>query len=67
MKRQMIVGIAIAALLAFGLPSVSQAFGCPASFKDAEAAIAKATAAMNQMSKGANMQLVHTLIDDAKM
>ena len=66
MKRTIIAGTA-AVVLAFGLTSAALAFECPARQKDAKAAIAKATAAMKQMSPGANMQLVHTFIDDAKM
>ena len=67
MKTRIIAGIVVAVVLAFGFASTAIAFECPARFKDAKAAIAKATAAMKQMSMGRNMQLVHTFIDDAKM
>ena len=71
MKRRVIAGIIVAVFLAFGLPSVAQALGCPASFKDAQAAIAKAVAAMQPymktQMKSVNMQHIHMLIDDAKM
>jgi hypothetical protein len=66
MKGTIIAGTA-AVVLVFGLTSAVLAFECPARFKDAKAAIAKATAAMKQMSPGANQKLVHALIDDAKM
>ncbi len=71
MKTRIIAGIVVAAFLAFGLPSVAQALGCPASFKDAKAAIAKAKAAMEPFmktqAKSQNMRMIHILIDDAKM
>lgn len=49
------------------LSSPSWAFSCPTQFKQAESAIAKATAAMKAMGDKQKMALVHTLIDDAKM
>ncbi len=53
------------ALLSFS--SQAQAFGCPVSFEQAEAAIAKAMEGMKAMPDGVDKGLVHTLIDDAKM
>ena len=43
------------------------AFTCPVDFAEAEAAIAKAHAAMDAMADSEKRGLVHTLIDDAKM
>ncbi len=71
MKTRIIAGIVVAVVLAFGFASTAQALGCPASFKDAKAAIAKAKAAMEPFmktqAKSQNMALIHSLIDDAKM
>ncbi len=71
MKTRIIAGIVVAVVLAFGFASTAQAFECPPRFKDAKAAIAKATAAMMPFMKkqahSQNMGLIHTLIDDAKM
>ena len=65
MRRLFLAAAAVAALLTFSSPS--WAFSCPTQFKQAEAAIAKATAAMKVMSDKQKKGLVHTLIDDAKM
>ncbi len=44
-----------------------RALDCNNSFNAAKAALSKAEAVMKQMQAGGNKQLVHTLIDDAKM
>ena len=68
--------MAFIAILALGqLPSTANAFGCPKSFAEAQAAIDKVTKDMKgEMSKkmkaagmAADMALVHALLDDAKM
>ena len=56
---------AIGLTLSMALPV--WAFECPKHFADAQAAIDRATAAMQEGPKGEKMALVHTLIDDAKM
>ena len=63
--KKLLSALAGIAMLA-GASSAANAFGCPVSFGEAEAAIAKAKAAMEAMPDGANKGLVHTLIDDAK-
>ncbi len=64
------------AILALGqLPSTANAFGCPKSMAEAQAAIDKVVGDMKgEMSKqmkaagmAAEMALVHALLDDAKM
>lgn len=50
-----------------GASSAANAFSCPVEFAEAEAAIAKAKAAMEAMPDGEKKGLVHTLIDDANM
>ena len=64
--RGMVRVVALAGALMF-LGSQAQAFECPMHFQAAEAAIAKAMAAMKAMPEGSGHGLVHTLIDDAKM
>ena len=68
--------MAFIAVLALGqLPSTANAFGCPKSMAEAQAAIDKVTNDMKgEMSKkmkaagmAAEMALVHALLDDAKM
>ncbi len=68
--------MAFIAILALGqLPSTANAFGCPKSMAEAQAAIDKVTNDMKgEMSKkmkaagmAAEMALVHALLDDAKM
>ena len=53
------------------MPISVQAFGCPKSFKEAQAAIDKVTGdmggEMSKMMKKEDMALVHSLLDDAKM
>ncbi len=53
------------------MPISVQAFGCPKSFKEAQAAIDKVTGdmggEMSKMMKKEDMALVHALLDDAKM
>ena len=63
--KKLLSALAGIAMLA-GASSAANAFGCPVSFAEAEAAIAKAKAAMEAMPDGTNKGLVHTLIDDAK-
>jgi hypothetical protein len=64
MKKTLIA----AGVLALGLGTAETAFAldCPNSFKSAEAAIAKAQAAMKMVKDKSAHGLVHTLIDDAK-
>ncbi len=64
--RGVIRAAALAGALMF-LGSQAQAFECPMHFQAADAAIAKAMAAMKAMPEGSGHGLVHTLIDDAKM
>ena len=58
----------VAGVLALGLGTAQTAFAldCGNSFKSAEAAIAKAQAAMKKVTDKSAHGLVHTLIDDAK-
>lgn len=65
MRRSVMVMAVVPLLLAFSASSAF-AFGCPASFKEAEDAIDSAAAAMAKLPKE-KQGLVHTLIDDAKM
>ena len=53
--------------LTFALASTARALDYNNSFNAAKAALSKAEAVMKQMQAGGNKQLVHTLIDDAKM
>ncbi len=64
--KKLLSALAGIAMLA-GASSAANAFGCPVSFGEAEAAIAKAKAAMEAMPDGEKKGLVHTLIDDANM
>ncbi len=68
--------MAFIAVLALGqLPSTANAFGCPKSMAEAQAAIDKVVGDMKgEMSKSmaragmkAEMVLIHALLDDAKM
>lgn len=65
MKRNIVVLAVVPLLLVF---SASAAFpwGCPVVLKQAEDAIDNAAAAMAKLPKE-KQELVHTLIDDAKM
>ena len=63
--KKLLSALAGIAMLA-GASSAANAFGCPVSFGEAEAAIAKAKAAMEAMPDGEKKGLVHTLIDDSK-
>ena len=64
--KSVIIG-ASGLVLALGVSTSALAFDCPNRFAAAEAAIAKATAAMNAVSDKTAKGLVHTFIDDAKM
>ncbi len=63
--KKLLSALAGIAMLA-GASSAANAFTCPVEFGEADAAIAKAKAAMEGMSDKQKMGLVHTLIDDAK-
>ncbi len=63
--KKLLSTLAGIAMLA-GVSSAANAFNCPVEFGEAEAAIAKAKAAMEAMPDGEKKGLVHTLIDDAK-
>ena len=64
MRKVLIAAGALA--LTLGTASTASALDCPRSFHSAQAAIAKAEAAMKAMKNKEQMVLVHTLIDDAK-
>jgi len=64
MKKLVLGTAAVAFCLATASPA--SAFDCTNRFAAAEAAIADATKAMEQMSDKTAKGLVHTLIDDAK-
>lgn len=55
-----------AAALAFLIPVNARAFECPKHFREAQAAIEKATAAVKKLSGQAKAE-VHMVLDDAKM
>ena len=61
----------LAIMLAFQMPINVQAFGCPKSFDEAQAAIDKVKGdmggEMSKMMKKEDMALVHSLLDDAKI
>ena len=61
--------MAFIAVLALGqLPSTANAFGCPNSIAEAQAAIDKVMKDMKSMKMSKrDMGLVHALLDDAKM
>ncbi len=61
--------MAFIAILALGLlPSTANAFGCPKSMAEAQAAIDKVTNDMKSMKMSKRDRgLVHALLDDAKM
>ncbi len=63
--KKLLSALAGIAMLA-GASSAANAFNCPASIGEADAAIAKAKAAVEAMPDGETKVLVHTLIDDAK-
>ena len=52
--------------LALLMPISAQAFECPKHFKEAQAAIDKATAAVKKLSGRAKAE-VHMVLDDSKM
>lgn len=64
--RKMCVFVSMFLLLLIHSTPVAFAFECPKHFKEAQATIDQAAAAMQQLPKGKH-GLVHTLIDDAKM
>ena len=66
MKIAMLV-LAFVVAWVFRIPSV-EAFECPAHFKEAQAEIDKAGAALKSLKKGSSLyKIVHAANDDAKM